>query len=282
MLVLGDNLQVLRTLLSYKQQGRLRNPDGTNGVRLCYIDPPFATRRSFAGRQNEQVFEDRVAGAEFVEFLRRRLILIRELLTPDGSLYLHLDSNKVHYMKVVLDEIFGANNLIAEIIWKRVSGHGDARRWSPVHQTILAYSRGPEYVWNKPREPLDAAYAASKYVHDDDDGRGRYRLDNLTSPNPRPKMTYVWQGYEPPEKGWRYSRSSMDELDEDRRIDKPDDESTSRTTRADGPSSSAISKRTRAMPSTTYGRTSRPSTLRQMSVAIPATRLRSRCHCWIG
>ncbi len=112
-LVFGDNLQVLRTLLDLKERGALRNADGTQGVRLCYIDPPFATKREFRGRRGALAYRDKVEGAQFVEYLRRRIILIHELLADDGALYLHLDTNKVHYMKVALDEIFGANNLLA-------------------------------------------------------------------------------------------------------------------------------------------------------------------------
>lgn len=224
-LVLGDNLQVLRKLLDLKRAGKLRNADGSAGVRCCYIDPPFATKREFRGRRGAFAYRDKVEGAEFVEYLRKRLVLIHELLSEDGSLYLHLDTNKVHYLKVVLDELFGGpNHLIAEIVWKRTSGHGDAQRWAPVHETILAYAKNPEmYVWNVPREPHDPAYLDAKYVHDDGDGRGRYQLDNLTSPNPRPNLTYEWQGFPPPEKGWRYSPATMDELDADGRIYKPKD-----------------------------------------------------------
>ena len=225
-LIFGDNLQVLKTLLEMKERGSLRNADGTDGVRLCYIDPPFATKREFRSTKGVVAYRDKVEGAQFVEFLRRRLVFIHELLADDGTLYLHLDTNKVHYMKVILDEIFGAQNLLAEIIWKRTSSHGDAIRWQPVHQTILVYTKSASnYVWNTPREPLTQDYTESKYVHDDRDGRGKYQLDNLTSPNPRPNMTYVWQGFEPPAKGWRYSRATMDELDADGRIWKPEDKS---------------------------------------------------------
>jgi DNA modification methylase len=222
-LVFGDNLQVLKTLLEMKEKGELRNADGSHGVRLCYIDPPFATKREFRTTKNQLAYRDKVEGAEFVEFLRRRLVFIHELLTDDGTLYLHLNTSKVHYMKVLLDEIFGSQNLIGEIVWKRTSGHGDAVRWSPVHETILCYSKTGNFIWNTPREPLSEEYAGTKYVHDDEDGRGKYRLDNLTSPNPRPNMTYDWQGFPPPPKGWRYSRATMDELDADGRIYKPAD-----------------------------------------------------------
>ena len=223
-LVFGDNLQVLKTLMEMKSRGELRNADGSHGIRLCYIDPPFATKREFRGSRNQRAYRDRIEGAAFVEFLRRRLAFITELLAEDGTLYLHLDTKKVHYMKVILDELFGESSFRNEIIWKRTSGHGDAQRWSPVHESILVYAKNREAsVWNIPRAPHSAEYEAAKYVHDDGDGRGRYRLDNLTSPNPRPNLTYEWKGFASPGKGWRYSRTAMDELDADGRIHKPED-----------------------------------------------------------
>jgi len=138
-------------------------------------------------------------------------------------MYLHCAPNVSHYLKVVCDEIFGADQFRAEIIWKRVSGHGDAKKWSPVHEVIFQYSRGQQYVWNAPREPLDESYADTRYQLDDGDGRGPYMLDNLTSPNPRPNMTYPWKGFTSPVKGWRYSRATMAELDADGRIWYPSD-----------------------------------------------------------
>ena len=107
LLVWGDNLLALRELLA-DQQG----PDrfGTRGkIKLIYIDPPFATRQDFM-KDKEKAYRDKVLGAQFIEFLRRRLILLRELLADDGSIYVHLDSKKGHYIKAVLDEVFGEEN----------------------------------------------------------------------------------------------------------------------------------------------------------------------------
>src|SRR5260370_41035790 len=84
MLVFGDNLQVMKSLLELKKAGKLCNADGTPGVRLVYIDPPFATMQDFSGSQDQKAYQDRVAGAEFIEFLRRRLIFLRELMSDDG------------------------------------------------------------------------------------------------------------------------------------------------------------------------------------------------------
>jgi site-specific DNA-methyltransferase (adenine-specific)/adenine-specific DNA-methyltransferase len=107
MLIFGDNLQVMKSLLEMKKAGKLCNADGTPGVRVAYIDPPFATKREFTGTQDQKAYQDKIAGARFVEFLRKRLVLIRELLSDDGSLYVHLDQKKCHYVKVVVaDELF--------------------------------------------------------------------------------------------------------------------------------------------------------------------------------
>ena len=107
MLTFGDNLQVLKTLLQMKQEGKLKNADGTPGVRLVYIDPPFATRQEFRGSQDQKAYQDKLAGARFLEFLRKRLVFLRELLSEDGSIFLHLDNRRVHYIKLILDEILG-------------------------------------------------------------------------------------------------------------------------------------------------------------------------------
>lgn len=85
------------------------------------------------------------------------------------------------------------------------------------------YSKTGDYVWNTPRASHDADYEDKKYTHDDGDGRGKYQRTAIDSPNPRPNLKYVWKGYPPPDKGWRYSRATMDELDADGRIYKPAD-----------------------------------------------------------
>jgi site-specific DNA-methyltransferase (adenine-specific)/adenine-specific DNA-methyltransferase len=103
MLIFGDNLQVMKSLLELKKSGRLSNADGTAGARLIYIDPPFATRQEFRGPDEQKAYQDKVAGARFIEFMRKRLILMRELLADDGSIYVHLDWRKCHYVRAVLD-----------------------------------------------------------------------------------------------------------------------------------------------------------------------------------
>src|SRR3989339_846497 len=161
-LIFGDNLQAMKTLLQMKTDGKLVNADGTPGVRLIYIDPPFATKRDFKGTQDQKAYQDKVAGAEFLEFLRKRLILLKELLAEDGSIYIHLDWKKAHYVKVLADEIFGEQNFIREIIWRIgwISGYKSiAKNWIRNHETILFYAkRNNKFIFNKKNVPYPKGY----------------------------------------------------------------------------------------------------------------------------
>jgi site-specific DNA-methyltransferase (adenine-specific)/adenine-specific DNA-methyltransferase len=179
MLINGDNLQVLKHLLDMKNQGLLRNADGTPGVRVAYIDPPFASQQEFSGNKREKAYADNVAGAEFVEYLRRRLIILRELLADNGVLYVHLDTRKSHYIKIILDELFGEGNFRNEIIWKRNSSH-KAQRFAPVHDTILFYSRSDKYVWNQSFLPLPQATIDNWYNNIEEGTRRRFNRADLT------------------------------------------------------------------------------------------------------
>jgi len=215
MLIFGDNLQVMKSLLQMKKAGQLCNADGTPGVRLVYIDPPFATRRDFQGTQDQQAYQDKVEGARFVEFLRKRLIFLRELLADDGSLFLHLDVRKCHYLKTVLDEVFGEHLFQAEIIWKCSSAHSDAKAISAIHQNLFFYSRSPAYLYNPQYQDYDQAYVKSKYRHVDEKGR-RYRLDNLTATGLKGGgYKYKWRGVT---KIWRCPVETMRELERQGRI----------------------------------------------------------------
>lgn len=153
-----------------------------------------------------------------------RLVELHRVLKPAGSLYLHCDQTMSHYLKILLDAIFGAQNFRSDITWLRTTTHNDAKRWSPNADQILYYGKSNEVTWNPIHLPHDASYIADKYRYIDDDGR-RYQLDNITSPNPRPNLTYEWKGHQPPENGWRYSKERMAELDNAGLIWYPDDKS---------------------------------------------------------
>ena len=152
MLIFGDNLQAMKTLLKMKEQGQLVNAHGSRGAKLIYIDPPFATRREFAGAQEEKAYQDKLIGARFVEFLRERLVMMRELLASDGSIYIHLDAKKSHYIKVIMDEVFGEHRFQREIVWRIgwLSGFKtQAKNWIRNHDVLLFYTVSPNFIFNK-------------------------------------------------------------------------------------------------------------------------------------
>ena len=153
MLIFGDNLQAMKTLLQMKERGQLVNADGISGIKLIYIDPPFATKREFQGSQEERAYQDKIAGAEFVEFLRKRLMFMKNLLSDDGSIYVHLDWRKCHYIKVVLDELFGENNFRNEVIWHYRRWSAGSDQFQRQHEVLLLYSKGQNPVFNVMYEP---------------------------------------------------------------------------------------------------------------------------------
>lgn len=153
----------------------------------------------------------------YLAMMAIRLLELRRVLKPTGSLYLHCDPTASHYLKVVLDQVFGVENYRNEIVWKRTTTHSDSQTWSKVADSIFFYTREKTFTWNTPREAYSDEYLESKYRHKDADGRV-YRLDNMTSPNPRPNMMYEWNGFPYPAKGWRYSKETMAKLDSENRI----------------------------------------------------------------
>lgn len=154
----------------------------------------------------------------YLSMMAIRLLELHRVLKPTGSLYLHCDPTASHYLKLLLDGVFGADRYQNEISWKRTTTHSDSKTWSRVSDTILFYTKGKSFIWNTPREPHSDEYKSSKYRYDDGDGRGVYRLDNMTSPNPRPNMMYEWLGFPFPQMGWRYQLETMQRLHDEGRI----------------------------------------------------------------
>ncbi len=151
MLIKGDNLHALKALLLRKRAGLIRNHDNSEGVRLVYIDPPFSTGLVFKSNDNKKAYTDKLDGSEFIEFLRKRLILLRELLSVEGSIFVHLDWKKAHYVKIIMDELFGKENFLNDIIW-HYGGRGAkavARQFSRNHDIILWYGKD-RHVFNRP------------------------------------------------------------------------------------------------------------------------------------
>jgi adenine-specific DNA-methyltransferase len=192
LLVWGDNQLVMGSLLKqYAGQ-----------IKLIYIDPPFDTGADFSVRVKvgddaviklpsileEHAYRDTWGSgqASYLSMLYERLVLMHELLSEDGSLYVHLAPNVSHAVKLLLDEIFGAQNFRSEIIWKRTTAHSDAlqggRLHGRVHDVLLFYSRGQEWTWNPLHSPYDEDYVAAKYSSIEPETGRRYHLANLTGP----------------------------------------------------------------------------------------------------
>ena len=154
----------------------------------------------------------------YLVMMAARLLELRRVLKPTGSLYLHCDPTASHYLKIVMDTIFGPQNLLNEIIWQRTAVKGDVRRkFGAVHDTLLVYTRGGQYTFNIAYALPDEEYH-QRFKYDDQDGRGPYQSAPLDSPNPRPNLTYEYKGYSPPPKGWRVSRAVMERLDAEERL----------------------------------------------------------------
>lgn len=152
-----------------------------------------------------------------------RLIELHRALKSTGALYLHCDPTASHYLKLLLDCIFGPTNFRSEVIWKRTSAHSSATRYGPIHDSIFFYSKSDSYVWNKQYEPYTSEYIEIFFDQEDPDGRKWKRMD-LTGAGIRHGETgKVWRGIDVTAKGrhWAYPPSHLNELDEKKRIHWP-------------------------------------------------------------
>jgi len=178
-LIFGDNLMALKNLYE--------DPDIKGKVKLIYIDPPFATKKDFL-KDEEKAYKDKVVGSKFIEFTRKRLILLRELLAEDGTIYVHLDQKKGHYIKVILDEIFIESNFRNELIWKYTGSRAPDNDFPSKHDVIYRYSRKSACVFNH----LFTEYSEGAINRfDKKDKDGRYKI---THRDGKEYKTYMKEG----------------------------------------------------------------------------------------
>lgn len=203
----GDNLCGLKDLLT--------DSSIKGNVTLVYIDPPFATKGAFLSREQRKAYDDDLSGADYVESLRERLILIRELLSSSGSIYLHLDENMVFEMKLIMDEVFGASNYRNMIVRKKCNPKNYTRKaYGNIADYILFYSKSERYVWNRPVESLsEESTKEYRYV---EPNTGRFFMKvPIHAPGTRNGATGgTWRGQlPPPGKHWQYTPQTLDEMD---------------------------------------------------------------------
>jgi len=226
-LIYGDNLLAIAALLA----GDEDNPSLREKIDLIYIDPPFDSKADYRTRitlpgttidQKPNVLEQFAYSdtwadgtASYLAMITPRLVLMRELLSPTGSIYVHLDWHVASYVKVVLDEVFGKENFVNDISWKRSHAHGDssqgAAHFGRVSERLLFYGKGTDRFWNAPYEPYTDEILKRDYKHLDRESGERYRLMPVDGPGGAAKGNPYYEflgvkGY------WRYSQETMQKL----------------------------------------------------------------------
>lgn len=224
-------------------------------VDLVYIDPPFASGADYAKkvyiRRNPKVaetiakakqelddeelkaFEEKIYGdvwdkEKYLNWMYENLMAIKSVMSETASIYVHLDYHIGHYVKILLDEIFGEDNFINEIVWKRRGGAlNNFKAFGQLTDTIFLYSKNEEYIFNaqKTKDSQEAQeYIKERFIYDDGDGR-LYSRDPVTNPAsvPTPSLIYEYKGYKPPVKGWAFSYDTMKEWDEAGKLYFPED-----------------------------------------------------------
>jgi|SRR5665213_164391 len=225
----GDNKEVLAHLLANGFRGK---------VQLIYIDPPFDSGADYVRKVSlrgpsgtakvdgqtytlgEQIqYTDIWANDNYLQFMYERLLLLKEFLTKDGFFLLHANTDRIHYLKCMADEVFGPAAFRNELVWKRRESHGDTRGIGNVHDVILAYSADPDVRFETMYVPYDTDYVESHYTMKDQAGR-RYQLADITAPGPRPGLNYEFHGVWPPAgRVWAILPEKMEALFRDGRIE---------------------------------------------------------------
>lgn len=218
-LIKGNNLSVMKILdKDYGLAGK---------VDMVYIDPPFSTNTIFYtseertatvsfSKKDDIAYQDHLKGSDFIEFLRERIILIRELLSDTGSMYLHIDYKIGHYVKIMMDEIFGYDNFRNDITRIKCNPKNFQRKaYSNVKDMILFYTKSKHYVWNEPKEKMSSEEINKLFNKTDKNGK-KYTTNPLHAPGEtlNGKSGQKWKNLSPPKgRHWRYAPEVLDELD---------------------------------------------------------------------
>ena len=227
----GDNKEVLAHLLANGFRGK---------VKLIYIDPPFDSgadyvrRVSLRGVQGtakiegeahtlgEQIqYTDIWANDNYLQFMYERLLLLRELLAEDGSLYLHCDWNRAHGLRFLLEEVFGTDAVRNEIVWKRTSARSDSKTFNHIHDLLYFVTKGEIFCWNVQYTPYDQAYIEQHFSMVEPETGRRFKSSDLTARGLRSGSSgKPWRGYDPASKGnhWLTTVEKLDQLDAAGRI----------------------------------------------------------------
>ncbi len=157
-------------------------------MKLVYIDPLFATKSDFQSKSGSTSYSDKVISSEFLENLRERTIYLREILSEDGGIYLHLDLKKGHSIKIIMDEILGDSNFQNEIIWQRLSARSDSKTYNHIHDVIHFYTKTQNFDFHTQYSEYSEEYIRKFYRYKDDDGRC-FSIGDLTARGSNSKTT---------------------------------------------------------------------------------------------
>jgi len=234
-LIYGDNLLAMAGLLA----GDASSPSLRGKIDLIYIDPPFDSKADYRtkiilpGGDIEQrptaieqfAYSDtwQDGTASYLAMLGKRLHLMRELLSDSGSLFLHIDWHVGHYVKIMMDEVFGRENFINEITWRRKGGSalGTMNKLSVSTDAIYWFGKSSNYTFNPVFQDADQEYIEQQFKYYDANGR-RYMINVMRSPSPRPNLKYDYKGYKTPPNGWAVPLETMKRLDDEGRLHFPD------------------------------------------------------------
>ena len=221
-LIKGDNID---SLVYIRDKMKLRE-----SIDLVYIDPPFATGGEFKTDSNGRVatisssssgkiaYSDKLTGSAFIEFLRERIQIIYDLLSQQGSFYLHIDYKIGHYVKCMLDEIFGIENFRNDITRIKCNPKNFSRiGYGNIKDMILFYTKGKNPIWHEPRIPMSEEEIAKLYTKVDKNGR-RYTTVPIHAPGETKdgKSSQKFKGIlPPPGRHWRCSVEELEQLDKD-------------------------------------------------------------------
>ncbi|KXV16668.1 DNA methylase [Acetobacter malorum] len=208
MLIQGDNLDALKALLPYY----------AGSVKCIYIDPPYNTKSAF------EHYDDNLEHAQWLAMIYPRLVLLRDLLAEDGSIWVSIDDNEGHYLKVIMDEVFGRKHFISNIIWQKIyTVKNSARHFSDMHEFILCYSKNKD-KWKKNNIPRSSKQDDA-YKNPDNDIRGAWKATPIQARNYYSKGTYSITtpsgrliSAPPPGTYWRMPEEKFKNLDADNRI----------------------------------------------------------------
>lgn len=204
-LVLCDNLVGLNAIAN-----------SPNRARLIYLDPPYNTGFDFHSRDLKHAYKDDWHTPAYIEFMRRRLILARECLADDGSIYIHIGHQMLGHLKVIMDEIFGPQNCRNIISRRKCSSKNfTSKQYSNIHDYLLFYSKSKSYYWDQPTQAPTKEWIDKEYPKSDQ--RGQYKLVPVHAPGTRNGETGLpWRGKNPPPgKHWQYAPSKLDQLDQE-------------------------------------------------------------------